>query len=406
MASRFGYGNFNTLGRCREERHSSDLTDLPIIRFTKGFQSLETMRHAVFERRATLESMMNAPSYIRAIRTVVRTRRARNLRGEGYGTGRAAAIMEAYPVLAKTHGTDEVRSSIEQFLNCLRHRQEFAKLGERPFGVSFYRTGTRRLAHVLTYAHRRFYLWMFDGESTESGSWSARCLITQLLYADKGRSRILIDKCAPRKNPVSLRETLRDLPEYLRRNARIVSCYRRSNFAKRHNVMRGLISARTSFKIMEADVIPTSATWFIHAFMGHDVRGSMIQIPLRKTKPAEDAKLENDWFRGSSGIPIPPSVVISPESKYMTRVFALNKDWTTYRPSTDRAHFVDEHGSYRINPETGENIRMKRLVHGNDSVMCRMNREEFAALANANTTLEDFSISVETLARMESATRQ
>lgn len=400
MASRFGYGNYRTLGECRTDHQLT----APVLHFTKGFKSLEVMRHAVFERRETLGAMMNSTTYVRAIRTV---RRVRSYRGGQYtNRSRADILMIAYPEIAETHGVGYAREGIDEFLRCLSIREKFAKFGDRPFGVSFYKTGTRRLAHVLTYAHRRFYLWRFDGESTDSGSWAARCIITNLLHACEGRSRILIDRMAPRKNEVELQDFVNALPDYLRKRAEIVSCFRRSNIAKRIAAIRGKISARTAFKVADRDMIPTSPTWFIYAFMGHRVRGQMIRVRLEAPflPPSQLEDIERNWFSGTPYRGYSPSVIISPESKYMIRLYAFNKVWTAYRPDSDRAQYVREYSSYRYDPAEGD--RLHNLTRGAPNQMCRVNREDYAALLNSHTTLADFAISVETLARMEAQTGQ
>jgi len=386
MSGRFGYGNHRTLGQARfAQHHSSLLEGLDGIRFTSGFKSLESLRHAVFGSRMTLEAMVMRNYQVRSVITVPRAHpeRAEKL-------GRVNAILRAYPDFARRFDRAMLEEKLGKFLVLLRpenRRTLVSHTGDRVFGMAF--KNRDESAYVLTYAHRRFYLWKFNGEATCPRSWEASCINTHLFHSAQGR--VLIDAAKPRKNSVDLREFRNGLPEHLRNRAEITCCFLGSDFRKLDRDLR--TRGRTFLPPA------TTPTWFIHAFMGHDVRGTVVKIPLVNRGEGRVPHTDRNSIAPCYN-PQEPSIILSPESKYIVRMFAQPHVWTRYSPESERASFVYERSNWRTDWETGEARPDPNDHRDGCREFVRANREEMATLFAAHPDPKELAISVNVLARM------
>lgn len=385
--SRFGYGNHRTLGRAVIRQHPSPLLEgMDAVLFTSGFKSLETLRHAVFGARMTLESMVSRNMSVKSVITVPRSHPLR-----GPALNRVRAILRTFPDLERHFSRAMLEERLGRFLVLLRPESRMRLHGQRVFGMAFRDRGME-FAYVLTYAHRRFYLWKFHSHGSCRGSWEASCIMTYLF--EKAQGRVLIDAAKPRKNSVDLREFRNGLPEHLRNRAEIMCCFLGSDFRKYDRDLR------TRGRLFEPPA--TTPTWFVHAFMGHDVRGTVVKIPL--VDPEGRAPLSDRNV--ASYTPVEPSIILSPESRYIVRMFAQPKAWTRYAPESERTHFVYERASWRVDWETGKECpEMEHLVNGCRDFV-RANREEMAALFAAHPDPKELAISVHALARMSAQAGQ
>jgi len=375
------------------------------IRFSSGFKSLESLRHALFGKRMTLETMMLSCRNLGAIQTL---RRAKPERAERLD--RVGAILRAYPVLLRI--THDARAALTDLLDQLSPRRVgmWREMKERVLGMSFY-DQRDKAAYVLTYAHRRFYLWRLRGECMSvpepRGTWEVKCVNTHLFsgYSD---GRLLVERAAPKRHPINLRRVVAALPDYLRNGAEIVSCFHSHDPEPRTLILRGksIGLGQRHAAGFGHDGLDTSPAWFVHAFMGHDVRGNMIVIPLSGSGPTLAQQRLDQQNVSVAYRAVPPAIVISPETPYMFRLFSQPKCWARYRTDSERTQYVREHAGYRVDAATMQNVReMSHLMRAPDELL-RLNTSELAEFLGAYSTKEDLAVSANVLARMKAQAGQ
>lgn len=396
MSSPFRYGNYRSLAEGCFDQHM--LCPRAGVRFSTGFKSLESLRHALFGKRMTLETMMLSCRPLGAIQTLLREKPERAERLD-----RVDAVLRAYPVLLEI--SHDARAAVSDLLEQLSPRRigEWREIQERVLGMSFY-DKRDKVAYVLTYAHRRFYLWKLRGDSIKvpepRGTWEVKCVITHLLYDSGDRARLLVERAAPKRHPVNLRRVITGLPDYLRRDADIVSCFHAFDPEVRTRIVRG----RDRTHIRQLDTTPA---WFVHAFMGHDVRGNMIVVRLGDEPSATLAQTSLDQQNVSVAYrAIPPAIVISPETQHMFRLFSQPKCWARYRTDSERTQYVREHAGYRVDAVSMVNVRHMEHLTRHPNELVRMNREEMHALLHSYATKEELGISLHVLAQMEAQAGQ
>jgi len=406
MSAPFRSGNHRALGEGRFSQHA--LCPRGGIRFSTGFKSLETLRHAVFGKRMTLETMMLSLAG-RPLEAIETLRRAQPSRAEHLD--RVTAILRAYPVLLKIAPEDAMRDALAAFLGQLAPRRAalWRKEKERLFGMSFY-DHPRRTAYVLTYAHRRFYLWRLRGHDMDDphGWWEIRQINGHLFHSDEV-GRLLVERAAPKRNPVSLPRVVCGLPDYLRREAQVVSCFRGFDPVRHVAIVRNKIVGpdRNLFGAGGGHgPMRTTPAWFVHAFMGHEVRGNMIMVPLVPLVTGAGSNQAKLDAQGTAYRAVPPSIVISPESQHMFRLFTQPKCWTRYRPESERTQYVREHAGYRVDAATMESVREMQQLTRHPNELVRMNRDEMDILLRSYATKDDLGISLHVLVKMEAQAGQ
>lgn len=403
MSSPFRYGNYRSLREGMFDQHP--LCPRGGIRFSSGFKSLESLRHALFGKRMTLETMMLSCHNLSAIQTLRREKPERAERLD-----RVSAILRAYPVLLRI--THDARAALADLLDQLSPRRVgmWREMKERVLGMSFY-DQRDKAAYVLTYAHRRFYLWRLRGECMSMpeprGTWEVKCINTHLFYGYED-GRLLVERAAPKRHPVNLRRVVAALPDYLRNGAEIVSCFHSHDPELRTSVVRRVPMGLGQLQAagVRHDGLDTSPAWFVYAFMGHDVRGNMIVVPLSGSGPTLAQKRLNQQNVSVAYRAVPPAIVISPETPHMFRLFSQPKCWARYRTDSERTQYVREHAGYRVDAATMENVRHMEHLTRHPNELVRMNQEEMHTLLHSYATKEELGISLHVLAQMEAQAGQ
>jgi hypothetical protein len=229
------------------------------------------------------------------------------------------------------------------------------------------------------------------------GTWEVKCVNSHLFYDDEV-GRLLVERAAPKRHPVNLRRMITGLPCYLRKQAEIVSCFHSYDPELRTSIVRG--------KSVGHDGLDTSPAWFVHAFMGHDVRGDMIVVPLSGSGTMLVPKKLNDQNSSIAYRAVPPAIVISPETPYMFRLFAQPECWARYRTDSERTAYVHEHVGYRVCAKTMDNVTEMSALTRNRNEFLRLNTSELRNLIDAYGTKRELAVSVHVLARMEAQARQ